>query len=87
MKKIYCDLHLFDLHQSIYVVSEDGERQLAAMTTMEELPEVISAICDANGIEEVCLSGNSVFAKAVGEDVLTYSLIHYSKNHIRVEVI
>mgnify|MGYP003489281335 FL=1 len=56
------------------------------MATMEELPEVISAICDAKKVFKVTLAGNSVYGAAVAEDLLAYSKKHYSWNNIEVEV-
>ena len=88
MKKVYCELHLFNLDQTIYVVDpESGYKEQIAMTTMEELPEVINAICDSRDIHKVWLSGNSVFGAAIKEDVLAYAKQHYSWNNIEVEVL
>ena len=79
---------MFDLHQTIYVVDpETGSKQAAAITTMEELPEVISAICDSQKVYNVTLTGNSIFGAAVAEDIVTYSKTHYSWNDIKVEVL
>ena len=78
---------MFDLHQSIYVVDPAvGDKEQVAITTLEELPEVISAICDARQVFKVTLAGNSVYGAAVAEDLLTYSKKHYSWNNIEVEV-
>ena len=88
MKKIYCEIHMFDLNQKICIVDSDtGASDCIAITTLEELPEVISAICDSQKIFNVSLSGNSVYSAAVAEDLLTYSKKHYSWNDIKVEVI
>lgn len=88
MKKVYCELHMFDLHQNIYIVETDtGEKECIAKATMEELPEVISAICDAKNVNKVWLSGNSIYGAAVSEDVISYSKKHYNWNNIEVEVL
>ncbi len=88
MKRIYCELHMFNLHQTIYVIDpETGEKQSIAITTMEELPEVISAICDSQKVYKVMLTGNSVFSAAVAEDIITFSKKHYNWNNIEVEVL
>ena len=88
MKRVYCELHMFDLNQTIYIVDpEVGEKSAVAVTTMEELPEVISAVCDSQKVYKVTLTGNSIFGNAVAEDVLTYSKRHYSWNDIEVEVL
>ena len=88
MKRVYCELHMFDLHQNVYIVDTDtGEKNCVAITTMEELPEVISAICDAKKIYKVFLAGNSVYSAAVSEVILEYSNRYYNWNNIEVEVI
>jgi hypothetical protein len=88
MKKVYCELHMFDLHQNVYIIDTDtGVKDCVAITTMEELPEVISAICDAKKVYKVLLAGNSVYGAAVSEDILAYSNRHYNWNNIEVEVI
>lgn len=88
MKRVYCEIHMFDLHQNVYVVDlSTGNKECVAITTLEELPEVISAICDARKVYKVALAGNSVYGAAVSEDILAYSKKHYNQNNIEVEVI
>ena len=78
---------MFDLNQTVYIVNPStGEKESIAVTTMEELPEVISAICDTKKIYKVLLTGNSIFGAAVSEDIIAYSKKHYSWNNIEVEV-
>jgi hypothetical protein len=88
MRKIYCELHIFDLHQKVYIIDTvTGNKECIAITTLEELPEVINAICDSRDIHKVWLSGNSIFGTAIKEDVLAYAKQHYSWNDIEVEVL
>ena len=87
MKKIYCELHMFDLNQTIYIVDpEVGTKEEIAIATMEELPEVICAISNSKMINKVLLTGNSIFGAAVSEDIVAYSKINYNSNNIEVEV-
>lgn len=79
---------MFDLHQNVYIVDPaTGNKEKIAITTLEELPEVISAICDARKVFKVTLAGNSVYGAAVAEDLSAYSKKHYSWNNIEVEVL
>ena len=88
MKKVYCELHLFNLDQQIYIVDPaTGYKEAVAIANMEELPEVLNAICDARDIHNIWLSGNSIFGAAIKEDVLAYAKQHYSWNDIEVEVL
>jgi len=88
MKKIYCDLHIFDLSQKIYVYdTETGSLECVAIATIEELPEVINAVCAETGIPNVHLGGNLSYAHMVSEDILAYSKMKDNhKNNIVIEV-
>lgn len=88
MKRIYCELHLFDLNQKVYIVDTDtGEKECMAIATMETLPEVISAVSNEKKINHVYLAGNSVLGNAVSEDIVAYSKMNYNWNNIIVEVL
>lgn len=88
MKKIFCELHMFDAEQQIFIVdSETNQMDYVATTSMDELPEIISATCYNKSLCDVMLAGNSVFCQAVAEDVLSYSLKNYNKDNIKVEVL
>ena len=88
MKRIYCELHLFDLNQHIYIVDTDtGEKNCVAVTSAEQLPEVISAISNEKEVNKIYLAGNSVLGYTISEDIITYSKIHYNWNNIIVEVL
>lgn len=88
MKRIYCELHLFDLNQTVYIVdSSNGFKEAVAATTLEALPEVISAICNDQKIYKVTLSGNDIFGDVLATDILSYSKKHYNFNEIEVEVL
>ena len=88
MKKVYCDLHIFDLSQKIYVYDTDiGDLECVALSTIEELPEVINAVCAETGIQTVHLGGNLSYAHMVSEDIVAYSKMNYShQNNLIVEV-
>lgn len=79
---------MFDLHQRVYVMDIDsGDKECVAITTMEGLPETISAISNEKKINKVVLSGNSVFGTALSKDIINYSKINYNWNNIEVEVL
>lgn len=88
MKKVYCDLHIFDLTQKIYIYdTETGNLECVALATIEELPEVINAVCAETGVPNVHLGGNLSYAHMVSEDIVAYSKMNYStKQDIIVEV-
>ena len=79
---------MFDLHQNVFIVDPStGNKECVAITTLEELPEVNSAISDARKVFKVTHARNSVYGAAVSEDILAYSKKHYNWNNIEVEVI
>ena len=88
MKKVYCDLHMFDLKQEIFILdTETKETQVITTATLEELPEIICAVCHHKNLDDVLLTGNSIYCSAVAEDVVTYSKINYNNKNINVEVL
>ena len=88
MKRLYCELHMFDLHQTIYIVDpETGTKEQVAIATMEELPEILCAVSNSKQIKKILLTGNSIFGAAVSEDVIAYSKMNYGSNNIEVEVL
>lgn len=88
MKKIFCDLHMFDATQQIFIMdTETGSMEHITTTTLEELPEIISAVCFSKDLDEVLLTGNSIYCSAVAEDVVTYSKMNYNSKNIKVEVL
>ena len=79
---------MFNLHHNIYIIDiNNNNQECVATATLEELPEIISAICEAKQIFTVVLGGNHSYSAAVTEDLLTYSKKHYNHNNIKVEVI
>lgn len=87
MNKIYCELHLFDLYQKIYMVDpETGDKTILGQTIMEELPATITAIGHERGLHKVLLSGNSILGQALAEDIVTYGKQHYNWNDHEMEV-
>lgn len=88
MKKIFCELHIFDLEQKVYVIDDEtGERDIVAITIAEELPAAISALSSEKQIPNVVLSGNFTYSSLIGEDIIAYSKLNYNNNEIKVEVL
>ena len=57
MKKIYCELHMFDLHQTIYIINtETGDKEVVAKAALEEIPQVVSAISNEQNIFKILLT-------------------------------
>ena len=88
MKKIFCELHIFDLEQKVYMIDDEtGKRDIVAIAVAEELPAVISALSSEKQISNVVLSGNFIYSSLISEDIIAYSKLHYNNNEIKVEVL
>lgn len=85
--KIICNLNLFALDQIIHLATDAGTIEPIAEVEMEQLPEVLAAVCNEYDTHEVILSGHTVYAESIAEDVKEFGLKHYSNNNIKVEVI
>lgn len=85
--KILCNLNLFALEQTIYLIDDQGEVNPIAATEIEQLPEVIAAICNEYDAHDVTLIGNNIYALNLADGIREYGLKHYSNNKIEVRII
>ena len=89
MKKIFCNVNMFDLEQLVYIIDDETDgKDIVAMSTIEELPATISALSSEMGIADVVLSGNIVTYNALlSDNIIQYSKLNYNQNEIKVEVV
>lgn len=89
MKKIFCNVSMFDLEQLIYIIDDETDgKDIVAMSTIEELPATISALSNEMGIADVVLSGNIVtYNTLLSDNIIQYSKLNYNQNEIKVEVV
>ena len=85
--KVLCNLNLFALEQTVYLINDMGTVSPIAIAEMEQLPEVIAAVCSEYGAHRVVLSGNVAYSQSLAEDIKQFGLTNYSDNNIEVEVI
>lgn len=85
--KVLCNLNLFTLEQTIYLIDDMGAVNPVAIVEMEQLPEVIAAVCSEHGAHKVVLSGNVAYSQSLAESIRRFGLKNYSDNNIEVEVI
>ena len=83
---IYCRFNLFDLHQRIHLMTETGEAKTIAITTYEELSEVIPEMCKKYGITKVNLFGPEQFTEEMVEQIHTNGINNYGINNLEIEV-
>lgn len=88
MKKIVCEINLFDLHQRVFLInSETKEKKCIATVMIDSVPEAISALCNNQKVYSVTLTGNREYNNTLSKDILEYSRTHYNNNSIEIEVI
>ena len=85
--KVLCNLNLFALEQTIYLIDDHGTVNPVAAAEIEQLPEVVAAVCNEYSAHKVVLSGNVAYASTIADDIHAFGLKHYSDNNIQVEVI
>lgn len=86
MKKIFCNLNLFDQNQQIFIIDDRGQ-QYVANTDFENLSEKISSMSNISDINHIVLSGPEIFCSKIANEILTYSKTNYNRNEIEVEII
>jgi hypothetical protein len=89
MKKIFCNVNMFDLEQLVYIIDDETDsKDIVTMSTIEELPATISALSSEMGIANVVLSGNIVtYNTLLSDNIIQYSKLNYNQNEIKVEVV
>lgn len=85
--KLLCNLNLFTLEQTIYLINEFGESQQIAVTEMGQLPATLSTIYNELSAEKIILMGLETYANPIVQQIRQFAAIHYKNNNIEIEVI
>lgn len=91
MKKIICNLQLFDLQQTIYIANSESESetenlQQVIKVPVSELVEAIATLSHNQQIFSLVINGNKSFGNELAKKIVEYSNIHYSENILEIEV-
>lgn len=71
---IICNIQMFDLHQKIYLLDENGEqKEIGTAVALNQLPEKIIELCSAYKIHNVHLFGMDAYAKATANQIQSYN--------------
>ena len=88
MKEFVCNVNLFSLYHSIYLV--DYEKNLTEKietTDLEELPKVLNYNCQLYNINKIHLFGEEKGLESLVEEINTLNtLLHNNENKIEIEV-
>lgn len=85
MKKIVGTFHLFDLHQSIFLIDEEKQSHIA-ICNLQDMAKNIADLCHVHQVNQVHLYGTSEVAKEIADDIRANSGLKYSNNNIEVEI-
>ena len=85
MKKIVGTFHLFELHQSIFLIDDENQSHIA-ICSLDDMAKNIADLCHVHQVNNVHLFGNAETAKEIASDIRANSGLKYNNNTIEVEI-
>ena len=90
-KELVCYVNLFELHQKIFAIDENGNGSMDSgprgICNIDNMADMIINLCSANNIHKVHLfCGNTDYVMPVVQSVKNYCVRHNAANTIEVEV-
>ena len=87
MNTILCNFNLFDLKQTILMLSEETNSYMPiGQSETQDLGSTIALLCDTYKVNKVRLIGHSSYAENIKKDILLFSKMTYNNNDIEVEI-
>lgn len=87
MQIILCNVQMFSNDQMVHVYdTEKKQTVFAQKADIKDLPSAICAIANTHGVSEVRLSGQTMYAMPLVEEIKTAYALNYGNNIINVEV-
>lgn len=83
---ILCNIFMFDLHQRVILVGEDGGMREVAVANLENLDEMVLESCAKHGVNKIHLIGQQEYADQIAKNIYDLSVSRYGNNNIVVEV-
>ena len=89
MKKIFCDINLFDIEQKIFLIDTEHPSLDVALgfSNITNLAKKISAINEQSAVNDILLVGNKELCQPIVEEILIHSKTEYNKEDIKIQVI
>lgn len=85
MQVIYCKINLFDADQTIYLI-KNGEEKEIAKAPLEYLDGTLAALCHDKQVFDVHLFGIQDFVIDIATKISQTENLMFSQNKIKVEV-
>ena len=87
MKEIVCNINLFSLYHSVYLVDyEKNLKEKIETTDLEELPEILNHNCWLYDTNKIHLFGEEKSLESLIEKINTLNTLHNNENKIEIEV-
>lgn len=87
MKEIVCNINLFSLYHSIYLVDcEKNLKEKIETTDLEALPEILNHNCQLYDTNKIHLFGEEKGLESLIEKINTFNTLHNNENKIEIEV-
>lgn len=83
---ILCNVSMFDLHQHIILVQEDGSQKVIETSTYDLLVPMIVNNCNRYNLNKVHLIGNKKYVSELAPAITSYAVVNYGNNNIEVEI-
>ena len=77
---------MFSMSQSIYKVSDDGEMENIAATSIDNIPEAVSVLMESFDVDEIELDGPGKFIEKCGYDILEELKQNYTNKNVRINL-
>ena len=89
MKKIFCDINLFDIEQKIFLIDtlQPSLDVVLGFSDIKDLGKKISAINAQSAINDILLVGNEKLCQPIVEEILAHSKMEYNKEDIKIQII
>lgn len=87
MKEFVCNVNLFSLYHSIYLVDyEKNLKEKIETTDLEELPKILNHNCQLYNVNKIHLFGEEKGLESLVEEINTLNTLYNNENKIEIEV-
>ena len=84
-KMIVIPMNLFNFTQEVLIVDNNTTKTLTR-ADFTSLPEVVTEACNAFGIENIKILGNTNYAQALLNEIQEYSVNNYSNKNLNISI-
>lgn len=89
MSLIYCHINLFDYQQNVYIIKDNGDREMIGKAPTAEISKLIAAASAEHHIYNIKLYGaEEEYVKDIATDIIVISSLDYNNdtNPLKIEV-